>query len=517
MSPLGDGGFPSSYTCPTDGLFPAGWVLPVVPQTPLNPPQSPQTKPAVRQSELHVASTRISGAGDVPALNPSATRFDHKVFRKVLTASTSTDNWSRWFKDLQVSPNTSEIVVEAPSGFVANQVKARFLREVEEAARSAGAGTSPLGVRVTVNETDAVRSSNGHAAGAPVPSVEKTTESPAKRHPSNFHRFATFEVGPSNRFAHAAAWTVAEDPGIYNPLFVYGASGVGKSHLLYAIANHARRRHPSLVIRYCTAEAFVQSFIQSVGRRRMEDFRRRFRQVDMLLLDDFQFLEGKEQTLEEFFWTFNSLHQDGKQIVISCDRPPRDLTAMEDRIRSRVTGGLLADVAPPCLETRLTILRRLNAGHSPPFSPDVLSMVAERITDNVRDLQSALRRLSAYSTLVNQPLTPQAASELLAPLSGFSHSAPTPEKIIAACAEAFDTSVAEILGRNRRPIPSAARRVAMYLTRELTDLSYPRIGKAFGRDHSTVISAHRGTLAQISTNQPFAERVSAIHSSLHTH
>jgi len=239
--------------------------------------------------------------------------------------------------------------------------------------------------------------------------------------------------------------------------------------------------------------------------------------VDMLLLDDFQFLEGKEQTLEEFFWTFNSLHQDGKQIVLGCDRPPRDLTAMEERIRSRVTGGLLADVAPPCLETRLAILRRLNADYPQSLPPEVLSIVAERITDNIRDLQSALHRLSAYSKLVNQPLTPQRASELLAPLTGFSRSAPTPERIIAACAKAFDTSVAEILDRNRRPIPSAARRVAMYLTRELTDLSYPRIGKAFGRDHSTVISAYRGTLSQMSTNKGFADRVSAIHSSLHTY
>ena len=450
-------------------------------------------------------------------MNLPSTRFDHNVFRKVLTASTSTDSWSRWFKDLLVSPNTSEIVVEAPSRFVANQVKTRFLREVEDAARSAGAGTSPLGVRVTVNKSDAARPSNGRAPTAPVESGNKPQESPTRRHPSNFHRFDTFEVGPSNRFAHAAAWTVAEDPGVYNPLFIYGASGVGKSHLLYAIANHARRRHPSLVIRYCTSEAFVQSFIQCVGRRQMDDFRRRFRQVDMLLLDDFQFLEGKEQTLEEFFWTFNSLHQDGKQIVLGCDRPPRDLVAMEERIRSRVTGGLLADVAPPCLETRLAILRRLNANYPQPLPPEVLSMIAERITDNIRDLQSALHRLSAYSKLVNQPLTSQRASELLTPLTGFSRSAPTPERIIASCAKAFDTSVAEILDRNRRPIPSAARRVAMYLTRELTNLSYPRIGKAFGRDHSTVISAYRGTLSQMSTNKGFAERVSAIHSSLHTY
>lgn len=448
-------------------------------------------------------------------MKPPLARFDQSVFREVLTARTSTDNWSRWFKDLQVSPTPSEIVVEAPSRFVADQVKTRFLRDVEEAARTAGAGVSSLGVRVTVN-TIPPQSSNGRGSSVESRSEKKPPESPGTRHPSNFHRFDTFEVGRSNRFAHAAAWAVAEDPGIYNPLFIYGTSGVGKSHLLHAIANHARKRHPSLVVRYCTSETFVQNFIQSVGRRQMDGFRRRFRQVDMLLLDDFQFLEGKEQTLEEFFWTFNSLHQEGRQIVLGCDRPPLDLKAMEDRIRSRVTGGLLADITSPSLETRLAILRRMNTDIPQPLPGEVLSMVAERVTDNIRDLQGAIRRLSAYSSLVNRPLTSQRASELLAPLSGFSPNDPTPDQIIAACAQAFEISVPEILDRNRRPIPSAARRVAMYLTRELTSLSYPSIGKAFDRDHSTVISAYRGTLSQIARDKRFGRRVSAIHNSLNT-
>ncbi len=455
-------------------------------------------------------------------MNPHPAHFNQTIFREVLTACTSTDDWSRWFKDLRVSLTPSEILVKAPSRFVANQVATRFLSEVENAARTAGKGTSSLEVRVTVNQTRSTspsRSSNG--VPAPVSSLpeEKAPRLRGARHPSNHHRLDNFVVGPSNYFAHAVASVVAEEPGgNYNPLFIYASSGLGKSHLLHAIANHARKRHPHLEVRYCTSENFVQEFIQCVSRGKMDKFRRRFRQVDMLLLDDFQFLEGKEQTLEEFFWTFNSLHQQGKQIILSCDRRPRDLTAVEDRIRSRVSGGLLADIMPPTFETRLAILRSMEEKdpQSQPLSEELLSMVASRVTDNVRDLESALRRLSAYSELTNSPLTPENAARLLAPISDLASSAPTPERIIAVCAEAFGISSGEILDRSRRPIPSAARRVAMYLTRELTDLSFPKIGKAFDRDHSTVISACRGILSQISRDRRFANRVTAIHSSIHS-
>ena len=455
-------------------------------------------------------------------MNPPPACFNQTIFREVLTACTSTDDWSRWFKDLRVSLTPSEILVKAPSRFVANQVATRFLPEVENAVRTAGKGTSSLEVRVTVNQarpTSPSRSSNGLPAPAPPLPAEKAPRPRDARHPSNRHRLDNFVVGPSNYFAHAVASAVAEEPGgHYNPLFIYASSGLGKSHLLHAIANHARKRHPNLVVRYCTSENFVQQFIQCVSRGQMDKFRRRFRQVDMLLLDDFQFLEGKEQTLEEFFWTFNSLYQRGRQIILSCDRRPRDLTAVEDRIRSRVSGGLLADIMPPTFETRLAILRSMEEKdpQPQPLSEELLSMVAARVTDNVRDLESALRRLSAYSGLTNSPLTSESAARLLAPISDLAASAPTPEKIIAVCAEAFGISSGEILDRSRRPIPSAARRMAMYLTRELTELSFPKIGKAFDRDHSTVISAYRGTLSQISRDRRFANRVTAIHNSIHS-
>ncbi len=465
-------------------------------------------------------------------MNPPFPRLDQNLFREVLTARTSADDWARWFKDLHVSLTPSEILIEAPSRFVANQVVTRFLHEVETAARTAGNGTFPREVRVTVNHnpptsspsavgihmnTDSCRPSNDLPPPAyPLPK-EKRSQPPDARHPSNSHRFDTFVVGPSNHFAYAAASAVAEAPGDrYNPLFIYAASGLGKSHLLHAIANHTRKRHPGLVVRYCTSEKFLHEFTTSIAKRQMENFRRRFRKVDMLLLDDFQFLEGKEQTLEEFFWTFNTLHQQGKQIVLSCDRRPRDLTAVEDRIRSRVTGGLLADMTPPEFETRLSILRRLKENNPHPLADEIISMIAERVTDNTRDLASALQRLSAYSSLTTGRLTLEHAARLLAPISDLTSITHTPEKIIAVCAQDYGIDANEILDRTRRPIPSLARRIAMYLTRELTGLSFPKIGKAFDRDHSTVISAHRGILSQISRDKRFADRVTAIHNSLHS-
>ena len=464
-------------------------------------------------------------------MNPPSPHFDQSLFREVLTTRTSGDDWARWFKELHVSLTPSEILVEAPSRFVANQVVTRFLPEVENAARTAGNGAFPREVRVTVRHRPAsslsaigVRAKEASSRPAnnppspPSPLRKEEGGQPRHaRHPSNYHRFDTFVVGPSNHFAYAAASAVAEEPGSrYNPFFIYAASGLGKSHLLHAIAHHTKTRHPDLVVRYCTSEKFLQEFTRSVAKKQMDSFRSRFRRVDMLLLDDFQFLEGKQQTLEEFFWTFNTLHQQGKQIILSCDRRPRDLTAIEDRIRSRVTGGLLADMTPPRFETRLAILHRSQENHPQPLADEILSLVAARVTDNTRDLASALQRLSAYSSLTAGRLTLEDAARLLAPISDLASITYTPERIIEICAQDYGIDAEEILNRTRRPVPSLARRVAMYLTRELTGLSFPKIGKAFDRDHSTVISAHRGILSQISRDRRFAARVTAIHNSLHS-
>jgi len=449
-------------------------------------------------------------------LTPPAPTLDRNVFRRVLTAHTSPDDWSRWFKDIQVSLTSSEVLLEAPSRFVANQVVSRFLSQVESAARTAGAEV-PARIRVIVN-SNREGPSRTPAATRP-PSVGKPQQqdppSPPLRHPANHHRFDNFEVGSSNLFAYAAATSVADSPGArYNPLFIYGASGLGKTHLLLAIAHGTRQTHPAMAVRYCTSEKFVQEFILCVGKRQMERFRRRFRDVDMLILDDFQFLEGKEQTLEEFYWTFDSLQQAGKHIVLGCDRPPRDLNAVADRTRSRISAGLITEIIPPGVETRMAILRRLEERSPMSLGPDVLRIIADHFTNNIRDLASALRQLHAFANLTKLPVTPEAALQHLAPMSGLPSLTPTPETIIAACAKAFDTTSEEILHRNRRPKPSVARQVAMYLVREITGLPFARIGTAFQRGHSTVLSAHRRVVSLISGDPQFAERVNAIYNAI---
>ena len=461
-----------------------------------------------------------------------APRLDRTLFRKTLTAHTSPDDWSRWFKDIEVSLTPSEILLKAPSRFVASQVNNRFLPQVESAAKTAGAGQT-CRVRVTVQplapaprEGETLRPRAGGSKSQPSPPDPYPPSAPADqpgttgsrgRHPSNHYRFDNFEVDSSNLFAYAAASSVAENPGdLYNPLFIYGGSGLGKTHLLLAITHRARRRLPGLTVRYCTSESFVQEFIRSVGKRQMEAFRRRFREVDMLIIDDFQFLQGKEQSLEEFFWTFDSLHNRGRHVVLGCDRPPRDLAGLGARTRSRISAGLLAELVPPDFEARMSILRRLQEASATPLGDDVLSIVATHLTNNVRDLVGALQQLQAYGQLTDRPVTAEAALRHLAPMSGSPALQQTPQTIIAACATAFDTTVEEILHHNRRPIPTAARQVAMYLVREVTGLPFTRIGAAFNRGHSTILSAHRRVLAQISRDQTFARRVTAIYNAVHS-
>ena len=447
----------------------------------------------------------------------TATTIDRSVFREVLTARTSPADWSRWFKDLHIDLTSSEILLIAPSQFVANQIVNRFLTEVESAVRTAGA-VGPFGIRVTVGPNSVHRQPS---AAQPMRTLANGKAKPPprsrSRHPTSHHRFDNFQVGSSNLLAHAAATSVAENPGRhYNPLFIYGASGLGKTHLLLALSHRAKEQRPDLRVRYCTSERFVQAFIESVVRRRMHSFRRRFREVDLLILDDFQFLQGKEQTLEEFFWTLDCLHQGGKQVVIGSDRSPRELDAVADRTRSRVSAGLIAEITPPALETRLSILEALNRRGPVRLSDDVLAIVAEHITHNIRDLASAIRQLHAYSQLTNQPITPETVCRRLEPLSGRPPMPQAPEAIIEACAQAFKTNVEDILAHNRRPVPSEARQVAMYLTRQITGLPYSRIGAVFDRKHSTVLSAHRRVADQISRDPRFADRVTTIYNLIHS-
>ncbi len=315
---------------------------------------------------------------------------------------------------------------------------------------------------------------------------------PARLNPK--YLFETFVIGSSNRFAHAAAVAVAEAPAkAYNPLFIYGDSGLGKTHLLHAIGHYAQNLYPSVRVRYVNSEEFTNDFINSIGEGRAGAFQRRYREVDVLLIDDIQFLQGKEQTMEEFFHTFNTLHNASKQIVLTSDLPPKQLNGFEDRMRSRFEWGLITDVQPPDLETRIAILRKKAGSERLQAPHDVLEYIASKISSNIRELEGALIRVTAFANLNRQQVDLSLAEIVLKDLITDDQTAEiTATAVIGQTAAYFGLSIDDLCGSSRSRVLVTARQIAMYLCRELTDLSLPKIGQAFGgRDHTTVMHANR--------------------------
>jgi chromosomal replication initiator protein len=305
------------------------------------------------------------------------------------------------------------------------------------------------------------------------------------------YTFENFVIGGSNRFAHAAAQSVAEMPARrWNPLFVYGHAGLGKTHLLQAIASYVNDNYPAYRVRYVTSETFLNEFIDSMQSGSRDGFKRRYRDIDVLLVDDVQFFQGKQETLEEFFHTFNHLHQTNRQIVLSSDRAP-DQIGFEDRLRSRFQQGLLTDIQPPELETRLAILRKKAELENARIPADVLEFIAANIKDNIRVLEGALIRVSAFASLTHEPITVERATNVLNDLLSENQPRPiTPQLILDEAAAQFGFSVQELQSKHRQRPLVTARQIAMYVMRELTELSYPNIAREFGgRDHTTVIHA----------------------------
>ena len=308
------------------------------------------------------------------------------------------------------------------------------------------------------------------------------------------YTFDTFVIGASNRFAHAAAVAVAEAPAkAYNPLFIYGDSGLGKTHLLHAIGHYARNLFPHVKVRYVNSEEFTNDFINSIRDDKAANFQRRYRDVDVLLIDDIQFLQGKVQTQEEFFHTFNTLHNANKQVVITSDVPPKLLSGFEARMRSRFEMGLLTDVQPPDLETRIAILRKKAIQERLSVPDDVLEFIASRISTNIRELEGALIRVTAFASLNRQPVDMSLAEIVLRDLiPDDASSQVTPATIMAQTAAYFGLTLDDLQGQSRSRVLVTARQIAMYLCRELTDLSLPKIGQQFGgRDHTTVMHADK--------------------------
>jgi chromosomal replication initiator protein len=329
--------------------------------------------------------------------------------------------------------------------------------------------------------------------------------------------FDAFVIGPSNRFAHAAALAVAETPArAYNPLFIYGGVGLGKTHLLHAIGHYTAENHPGLSVRYVSVETFTNEFINALRDGGIRSFKDRYRSTDILLIDDIQMLEGREQTQEEFFHTFNALQEHGKQIVISSDRPPSAIKTLEDRLRSRFEMGLITDVQPPALELRIAILRKrvMTDGYQI-RDPEVLSFIAARVSTNVRQLEGALIRVVAHSSISGKPVTVELAQDVLTDLFPDGSGVVRIDVIQEAVARHYSISLDELVGEKRTKRIVVPRQVAMYLSRELTDSSLPVIGRAFGgRDHTTVIYAVQKVAAQMTDEGSIYEAVQSLTSSL---
>lgn len=315
--------------------------------------------------------------------------------------------------------------------------------------------------------------------------------------------FETFVIGNSNRFAHAAAQAVANNPAhAYNPLFLYGGVGLGKTHLMHAIGNRIKQNNPSMKVLYTSSEKFTNEIINSIQNKNTEAFRQKYRNIDCLIIDDIQFLKGKEQTQVEFFHTFNALKDANKQIIISSDRPPREIETLEDRLRSRFDQGLTADIQPPDLETRMAILRTKAASDHIQMPNDVITLLATNIATNIREIEGAYTKIIAYTSLMDMPITVETAQKVLTDMGNTVKTRTiTFEGIIKVVAEHYNIKEEELFNKKRTQNIAYPRQIAMYLCRELADLSYPRIGELFGgRDHTTVIHAYEKISKNKNTN-----------------
>jgi chromosomal replication initiator protein len=393
------------------------------------------------------------------------------------------NTFTTWFAEVgAVGITDGEFVLTVPNDFTREWIEGHFLGLIDAALAEVAGERS---IRLEIAEHPAKAPPTESKLREPVPQSGVSIN--AK------YTFDSFVIGSSNRFAHAAALAVAEAPAqAYNPLFIYGGTGLGKTHLLQAISQYVGEHAGNLSVRYVTSETFMNDFINSLRDKRIEGFKQRYRTYDLLLVDDVQFFEHKERIQEEFFHTFNSLYESGSQIVMSSDRPPRDIATLEERLRSRFEWGLITDIQPPDLETRIAILRkRVKTDNINVPDPQVLTFIASRVTTNIRELEGALTRVVAFCSLTGRPMNEELAQDVLKdvfPQGDLPQV--TIERIQEIISDRFGLSLDELCGDRRSQNIVYPRQVAMYLSRELTDSSLPKIGKQFGgRDHTTVIHA----------------------------
>ncbi|MDA8398058.1 MAG: chromosomal replication initiator protein DnaA [Actinomycetota bacterium] len=418
----------------------------------------------------------------------------------------------------------NRLFLDVPSSIAKARIEQRHLGQINEVLRELGFDDTEVVLGVSASSSPrngATASADSFEADeqqlftpAPRPDRQRQSRTSVEErgmiNPS--FSFDAFVIGSSNRFAHAAALSVAETPArSYNPLFIHGKAGLGKTHLLHAIGNYALDNYPELKVRYVSTETFLNEFVDAIRKNNTAAFKRRYRECDILLIDDVQFLEARESLQEEFFHTFNHLHAARKQMVLTSDRPPKAIATLEERLRSRFMSGLITDVQPPEVETRLAILRKKSEMMVTPLPDEVLQFIAQAIKDNIRELEGALIRVSAYASLNGLSITTELARELLADMVDIYVKAITPDEIIETISAYYGLTPLEIQGASRKRPLVEARQVAMYVFRELTDLSFPAIGKEFGnRDHTTVMHAVNKVEAKMGEDRETYNRVTAL-------
>lgn len=425
---------------------------------------------------------------------------------ELIRAQVSDVVWNTTFRELEAIDLTNdEIIVSVPSRVVKDRIEARYLGIVRDALAESNSGPLGMELEVRVDEQALLGlDSTVIDLTSETPRIDiqlPTTPTPPEAEPAatqnnasvgERYTFDDFVTGTGNRFAHAAALAVAETPAkSYNPLFIYGDAGLGKTHLLRAIESYVHTHYPHFSVRYVSTETFLNEFVDAIRQNTTIQFKRNYREIDVLLVDDIQFVEGKEGLQEEFFHTFNQLHQANRQIVLTSDRPPDSIPTLEDRLRSRFKMGLITDIQPPDVETRLAILHKKAEASTGEVPPDALMFIAERVTDNIRELEGALIRVTAYANLTGEKLSVDLCQRVLGDLLTTNKPRQiTPTIILNETSDMFGFPVEDIIGASRRRPLVTARQVAMYVFREATDLSYPAIAREFGgRDHTTVIHA----------------------------
>ncbi|MBP1971056.1 chromosomal replication initiator protein [Virgibacillus natechei] len=399
----------------------------------------------------------------------------------------SFDTWLKNTKAEVLEKNT--LIISAPNEFARDWLENQYSNVISEilgeitGTKLATKFIIPSS-QAQVDDTKPVKKTN---------SDKNATNDVPKTMLNSKYTFDTFVIGAGNRFAHAASLAVAEAPAkAYNPLFIYGGVGLGKTHLMHAIGHYVRQHEPDAKVVYLSSEKFTNEFINAIMDNKATNFRNKYRNVDVLLIDDIQFLAGKEQTQEEFFHTFNTLHEENKQIIISSDRPPKEIPTLEDRLRSRFEWGLITDITPPDLETRIAIISKKAKAEGLDIPNEVMLYIANQIDTNIRELEGALIRVVAYSSLVNQDIDPSLAADALKDIIPSNKpKVITIQGIQEVVGEKYNVRLEDFIAKKRTRAIAFPRQIAMYLSRELTDFSLPKIGEEFGgRDHTTVIHAH---------------------------